>query len=877
MKKLFNKSVVNRLLPVLLSLLFTANKVTGSLPVKPEAYAGSKVERPATVSSGSPESADIDRKRALFTSVQNGAWSDPNTWGGVSTPGISDNVVINHTVTASGSTFNAASVTVESISVTTELKVSNGTLNISGDLTLTSSTANRNAQVRVTGLTLPGHLNVGGNFNITRSDGTAAGRCRFELQGTSTATITGNLSFTYDDETSTESSSDIYIQDNTVLQIDGALNINMQRGGTFSFQVLENASATLGSLQADLDGGISNHDGVISIKSSNNATVTINNDMTLNSNYSDDVMPTYGNDISVDVESDSQFTVNGNLSITNAGAAPISKVVSVDIFNSGILEVSGNLTAVNSSTLGGVGFPDVDFNLFQTSQMIVGGVFRIQQDDIAANILEITLNNSSQLLTQGNIEISAASASGGRITGLDDSNFEIGGAISYQNASDNSSISQTGNATIEYNGTAAQEINISEFVNLILNNTAPSNQLTLANAIDISSNVNFVSGKVTANEFVMSLLEGGTLSGTITDARHVDGQFRKFGTTDFTFPVGDADMYRPYTAKNITASGLETPEITVQYFAQSPSEICTCDEFQKELSIDVVSHKEVWSLRILNTASYQPEISWGINSDVGEEANDRLDLLVSVWDDDATNWRNGGQSAITDNGQFDGLLTGGTFNLTGDLNTYMTFGSTSFNNPLPVEMLYFRSEQQDDQAVLLTWATSSEDSNDYFVIQRTTSGIDDFKDIGFQKGTGNSTDLVEYSFRDIPSDDAFFGKPAVYYRLKQVDFNGTYDYSEVIRQELKTEYPAGRLFHVTPSPVDRDQAIYIRPHSSLLREDNMSISISDQHGKVRHQDSGHFQHLKEGLISTMRHLESGLYFLSVKTANHHERTKLLVR
>jgi hypothetical protein len=93
--------------------------------------------------------------------------------------------------------------------------------------------------------------------------------------------------------------------------------------------------------------------------------------------------------------------------------------------------------------------------------------------------------------------------------------------------------------------------------------------------------------------------------------------------------------------------------------------------------------------------------------------------------------------------------------------------------PLPVNLISFSGETQ-DRTVTLHWATASEKDNSHFVVERSRDGL---RFIGIGKVAGNgTTDLfTEYTLEDA---DALPG--INYYRLKQVDFDGTTSYSKVI-------------------------------------------------------------------------------------------------
>ena len=91
---------------------------------------------------------------------------------------------------------------------------------------------------------------------------------------------------------------------------------------------------------------------------------------------------------------------------------------------------------------------------------------------------------------------------------------------------------------------------------------------------------------------------------------------------------------------------------------------------------------------------------------------------------------------------------------------------------LPVEMLYFEARNMDDDA-MLSWATASEENNDYFSVEHSTDGAN-FREVGKVDGAGSSTEQQVYQFLH---DETVEGLN--YYRLRQVDFNGSFEYSEV--------------------------------------------------------------------------------------------------
>ena len=159
---------------------------------------------------------------------------------------------------------------------------------------------------------------------------------------------------------------------------------------------------------------------------------------------------------------------------------------------------------------------------------------------------------------------------------------------------------------------------------------------------------------------------------------------------------------------------------------------------------------------------------------------------------------NNNSNTITINGTIDitGDFSGGngseisgdgSMDISGDVNTSGSgsiFGSTedcsspddcssTGANPLPVELSSFTA-QLHDGVVNITWKTLSEVNNDYFILERgsQTALLHNLTKID---GSGNSNQMINYLVLD---NDPLIGLN--YYRLKQVDFDGSFKYSNTI-------------------------------------------------------------------------------------------------
>lgn len=113
--------------------------------------------------------------------------------------------------------------------------------------------------------------------------------------------------------------------------------------------------------------------------------------------------------------------------------------------------------------------------------------------------------------------------------------------------------------------------------------------------------------------------------------------------------------------------------------------------------------------------------------------------------------------------------------------------------PLPIELLYFKGNLQENKEVFLDWVTTTEINNKGFEVQKRTDD-GNWQIIGWVDGFGNTTDAKRYDFLD---KNPFLG--INYYRLKQIDFDASFEYSEVIAIEVKN---IKIDFEIFPNPTE---------------------------------------------------------------------------
>lgn len=176
-------------------------------------------------------------------------------------------------------------------------------------------------------------------------------------------------------------------------------------------------------------------------------------------------------------------------------------------------------------------------------------------------------------------------------------------------------------------------------------------------------------------------------------------------------------------------------------------------------------------------------------------------------------------------------------------------GSTA-GNPLPVELLRFTVNDNASKKVDLEWETASESDNAYFSVERSDNG-EDWREIGRLEGQIDSNNPSTYHYTD---EWPLAGWN--YYRLRQVDLDGSFVFSEVESVWIGIEYTGQS--GVFPNPVQ--DKLHLNIESNLRGQ---TWTIFDQLG--RHLSTGVFgdQASSDGVSLNVSSLPGGIYVLSI--------------
>jgi hypothetical protein len=574
------------------------------------------------------------------------------------------------------------------------------------------------------------------------------------------------------------------------------------------------------------------------------------------------------------------FTVNfgvGNTgisptcsSINISGSGSGNKNATITFSGTGTLTVTGTLTlSANSGSNPGI------LTLTSTTTLIAGvlatgpgntptynigigtiittGTFSMPAG--ATTFGNLTINAGSTVSTSANISASGTiivngilnpgtgNTVGGSISGSGTINITASGNANDLTAQYTGSVNYTA-LTVKLSGSGTiQKLPAGSYYNLTINN---ANGITLTGSITINNILNFSSGIITIGANNMIISNGGSISGynstayvLINSTGVLEMQANHIGGT--VFPIGDG--YNPITI---------TPNTDAVFDVAVSNGVTDGD------GLAILQHAvgETWAIKLVSgVQNVNINLQWNLSDELSlfDRYNSHVAFRNSII---------GGQAAakwvdLTTFGPANGT---GPYTLAGPINSmssaatyYIAIGDNI--SPLPVVLIAFDARYSDGQ-VNLNWTTASEQNNAYFSIERSLNGTE-WNTIGRVEGKGTTNNISNYSFVDPLLETVLSGN--IYYRLKQIDFNGKFEYSTIIALAATN---ANSLLIIYPNPVT-GQDLYLKFPQSINR--NTMISLCDINGRCIIEGnvyvSGEVYHLNNINWGTMK---KGIYNLVVQ-------------
>lgn len=189
----------------------------------------------------------------------------------------------------------------------------------------------------------------------------------------------------------------------------------------------------------------------------------------------------------------------------------------------------------------------------------------------------------------------------------------------------------------------------------------------------------------------------------------------------------------------------------------------------------------------------------------------------------------------------------------------INYSVTLSGGALPVEMTSFNAALTSKNQTDLNWQTASELNNHYFQIEHSTDARS-FTPIGVVDGKGTTNESQDYYYRHLAPR---FGQN--YYRLKQVDFDGTFAYSDLVNVNYKIKGDIHPIL-IYPNPVS-DQLSLTNISSGELSLEVFNV-LGEFQFKGKLTEGQHKEFPTDQLID-------GPYFIRIKTENEYLNQKFI--
>lgn len=186
---------------------------------------------------------------------------------------------------------------------------------------------------------------------------------------------------------------------------------------------------------------------------------------------------------------------------------------------------------------------------------------------------------------------------------------------------------------------------------------------------------------------------------------------------------------------------------------------------------------------------------------------------------------------------------------------------------LPVDLVDFTAVEKDND-IILEWETATEINNEYFSVERSFD-LRNYEEIARIAGEGTTDEDRFYSFVD---NDAPVNQP-IYYRLKQVDFDGAFEYSLIEKVIIERAY--AEVNRVYPNPVFGSETVKV--DVEILRPtDRAELVVSDIFGHQKMTKTVSVFAGKNTLEFSANDLTGGNYYVTLNIDNQIVTSEMLI-
>jgi hypothetical protein len=344
---------------------------------------------------------------------------------------------------------------------------------------------------------------------------------------------------------------------------------------------------------------------------------------------------------------------------------------------------------------------------------------------------------------------------------------------------------------IEFNGNTVQNLRlegaITNSVDCRFNNSQGFN---CQSTISLPFHCSLVNGIVHTQAFMMVLQTGAGIQADSLSGSFIDGPLRKEGlaaNAHFLFPVGRGITQRWLALKNATSS------FTVEFFKINPNIIASLTG----PGIHHISSIEYWSVKPDATPAPAATVELSFDNVNSGGVTDMTTLRVAQLL--AGVWTNAGNAATTGTAGSAGSVLSNAISSFGTGVAYFSLSSSNaFQNPLPLQLLSFRTVKTGNNASL-QWTIAPSWKPGFFELQSSPDAIN-FSPVAIIEGR-EGQHLYSYIVAvgtNAPSN----------YRLRIVEKSGSIQYSATIRPARNNKPPSSVA--IWPSPVNNHANLFVQ-------------------------------------------------------------------
>jgi hypothetical protein len=427
---------------------------------------------------------------------------------------------------------------------------------------------------------------------------------------------------------------------------------------------------------------------------------------------------------------------------------------------------------------------------------------------------------------------------------------------------------------VKFMGSVAQNYTrtgTGDFHNVTLDNSAAVPTLTIGGGdlvTDATGIFEFINGKVVTggNNLVIKNPAVASIVG-YTTMNYVNGNLRRYLNTtgSYDFPLGNTNAYELANLNITSTTGLTY--LTGNFTNPANATGSGLPLIESLLSYDVVlncgginattgnANGGVWTMTPdAGTANYDVTL-YGRNYDnagVAHTIIKRVTAGPGAW---------AFPGAPVSNSNVGNVVTCVRSGITG----FSQFGIARTLDVLPISLLSFAAACTDNKTIL-NWSTASETNNDFFSIERSMDGTN-WEFLANIYGAGNSNLLLRYAYTD---NEPYSG--ITYYRLKQTDFNGQYEYFGPVSVNCESSPNISPSISYYPNPFTSEIMVDVQN----LISSNAIIIVYDVLGnKILEKTFSSIDFQNHVFSLQMEGISTGVYTISFSTDNFTDIHKVI--